>query len=480
MHLSRRVWIQLLIFAVISVLAVGAIGLSYLKVPALLFGAGEYRVIVALPASGGLYRNGNVTYRGTGVGQVKDVRLTPAGVEAVLSLTSDVEIPSDVDAAVHSQTGLGEVFLELTPRSDRGPVLVDGDVIPMDRTRLPADINSLLTATNEGLQAIPNENLRTAIDESYLAVGGLGPELARIVKGTTALASDARANLESLTTLIDRSGPILDSQIDTADSIQRWATNVADVTEQLQSRDAEFREVLHTGPPALGEVQQLMDRFRPTLPILLNNLVSLADVAVVYQPNIEQLLVLAPPLVEAIGGSMLANRHTKQDYKGVYISFNLNLNLPPPCTTGFLPTSQIRPPSEEDYPQRPPGHLYCRVPQDSALNVRGVRNLPCANRPGKRAPTVAMCESDENYLPLNDGYNWKGDPNATLSGQAVPQVPAESVVDGPAVSPPLTVTRYDPSTGAYVGPDGKTYVQRNLARGAAPGTWQDMLIPPGG
>ena len=42
--------------------------------------------------------------------------------------------------------------------------------------------------------------------------------------------------------------------------------------------------------------------------------------------------------------------------------------------------------------------------------------------PGKRAPSVAMCESDENYVPLNDGFNWKGDPNATISGQAIPQL----------------------------------------------------------
>ena len=30
-----------------------------------------------------------------------------------------------------------------------------------------------------------------------------------------------------------------------------------------------------------------------------------------------------------------------------------------------------------------------------------------------------MCESNEYYVPLNDGYNWKGDPNATLSGQPI-------------------------------------------------------------
>jgi phospholipid/cholesterol/gamma-HCH transport system substrate-binding protein len=57
------------------------------------------------------------------------------------------------------------------------------------------------------------------------------------------------------------------------------------------------------------------------------------------------------------------------------------------------------------------------------MNVRGVRNVPCETKPGKRAPTVEMCESDEQYVPLNDGLFWKGDPNATLSGQSVPQYP---------------------------------------------------------
>jgi hypothetical protein len=45
-----------------------------------------------------------------------------------------------------------------------------------------------------------------------------------------------------------------------------------------------------------------------------------------------------------------------------------------------------------------------------------------------------MCESNEEYVPLNDGYNWKGDPNATLSGQAIPQLPPGTV------PPPLAAT----------------------------------------
>ena len=70
----------------------------------------------------------------------------------------------------------------------------------MTRTTVPPDINSLLDATNRGLQAIPQDNLKTVIDESYTAFGGLGPDISRLVKGSTTLAIDARKNLDPLLT----------------------------------------------------------------------------------------------------------------------------------------------------------------------------------------------------------------------------------------------------------------------------------------
>jgi phospholipid/cholesterol/gamma-HCH transport system substrate-binding protein len=90
-------------------------------------------------------------------------------------------------------------------------------------------------------------------------------------------------------------------------------------------------------------------------------------------------------------------------------------------------------------------------------------------------------------MPLNDGYNWKGDPNATLSGQDIPQ-PRDPAVPGagppgPALSPPtpIAVVEYDPATGTYIGPDGRQCTQSDLAKGAEEGqTWQSMLTPPTG
>lgn len=484
MRLERQVRIKLAVFTAVSAIAIAVTVFGYIKLSNLVPGVGQYTVTIQLPESGGLYKSGNVTYRGTKVGRVVDVRVAGTGVEAELSLKSDIEIPSDLDAEVHSQSAIGEQYVALLPRNGNARPLREGDVIPRERTSVPSDINSLLDATNTALGAIPRDNLKTVVDESYTAIGGLGPELSRIVKGSTTLAIDARKELLPLIDLIDQSGPVLDSQADSADSIQAWAANLADLTGQLEKQDSAVAGILKKGPPAAEEVRQLFERVRPTVPILLANLVTVGNVAITYQDNIEQLLVLLPQGTAIMGGGVVPNLHTKQDYRGFYLNFNLNLNVPPPCTTGFLPAQQRRPASEVDYPKRPEGDLYCRVPQDSPLSVRGARNIPCTTVPGKRAPTVKMCESDENYVPLNDGYNWKGDPNATVTGQSVPQLPPGSppalpAAPPPAPPPPVAAAAYNPATGAYLGPDGRVYTQSNLAHGADQHkTWQSMLLPP--
>lgn len=471
--------IQLVIFSIIALVAVALMALHFMKLPAKLFGVGRYTVTMQLPNAAGLYGSGNVTYRGVEVGRVQSVDLNDAGVTAVLSLKSGIDIPSDLKAEVHSQSAIGEQYVLLLPCDGTSPPLRDGDVIPLADTSVPPDINTILGQVVTGLRAIPKDNLRTAIDESYTAVGGLGPELTRIVHNSIDLSIEARENLDPMIALIEQSQPVLDSQTDTSDEIQAWASNLAIVTDELQTRDQDVVELLDNGGPAFGEARRVIERLQPTLPIVLANLVSVGDVALTYQANIEQILVLFPQVTAEAGATFLANRDAKQDYQGEYLSFNLNVNLPPPCTTGFMPASQRRVPTFEDHPERPPGDVYCRTPQDSLFNVRGAKNIPCVTRPGKRAPTVKLCESDEQYVALNDGNNWKGDPNATLSGQGIPQLPSGSASgEAPSAPTPIAVAPYDPETGTYVGPDGKVYTRSDLAQSAPEQTWQTMLTPP--
>ena len=387
---------------------------------------------------------------------------------------------------MHSRSAIGEQYIELTPQPGKDGKhprpLRDGDVIPAGRVDVPVDIGHLLDMTNRALQAIPRENLRTVIDETNRAVGGLGPELSRIVDGSTALAI-AGQTVDSLAPLIDQSPAVLNSQVQTSDAIGTWANRTAAIMAQFKAQDAALRDLLTQGTSGLEESRALFDRVAPAVPVLFANLVSLGDIAVVYRHDIEQLLVLFPQGIAAMAAIVVPSSNTKQD-----------CGAPSWTSTSTSTCRQRAPPAICRRPSaahRPawthriarPAELYCRVPQDSELNVRGARNIPCETKPWKRAPTVEMCESDEDYVPLNEGYNWKGDPNATYSGQGVPQYPPgqdprlpppRGIAPAP---PPVAVATHDQASGEYIGPDGRRYTESDLAHPRAK-NWQQLLVPP--
>ena len=99
--LTRFVRNQLIIFTIASIVGVAVMVFTYMQVPTLL-GLGKITVKLELPASGGLYRFANVTYRGVQIGKVTSVDLTDNGAVATMSLSTSPKIPSDLQANVRS------------------------------------------------------------------------------------------------------------------------------------------------------------------------------------------------------------------------------------------------------------------------------------------------------------------------------------------------------------------------------------------
>lgn len=156
--LTRFVRIQLIIFTIASIVGITAMVLVYLQAPTLL-GIGRMTVKVELPRTGGLYRFSNVTYRGVQIGKVTDVRATRAGAEATLSLATSPKVPADLQASVLSVSAVGEQYVDLLPRTDSGPYLRDGSVIPMKDTTVPQKVGPMLDQISALLGSIPKERL---------------------------------------------------------------------------------------------------------------------------------------------------------------------------------------------------------------------------------------------------------------------------------------------------------------------------------
>ncbi|MEW5813148.1 MAG: MlaD family protein [Actinomycetota bacterium] len=519
--LTRFIKIQLVLFTVLTVAAVAVLGLYYLRLPSLA-GVGQYTLYTELPRSGGLYATGNVTYRGTQIGKVTEVEPTENGARATLSISDDYKIPVDVTAEVHSVSAIGEQYLDLVPAADTKQYLSPGQTIT--KTTVPAEVGPALDAANRGLAVLPKEKIDSLLTETSAAVGGLGPSLQRLVESTTNLAEGFRDNLPQVNDIIANSAPILNSQVQSGDAIGQWARNLNVIASQTAEQDGALRSGLQQAAPTLDQVNALFSDVRDSLPQTLANLSVVIDMLKRYNKGLEQALVILPQ------GASLTQAGTIFENEGL-VHLSLSVNSPPPCLTGFLPASEWRSPADTSMAPLPTG-TYCKIPKDYQGNVvRGARNYPCADVPGKRAASPKECHSNEPYVPL--GTNpWYGDPNQVLScpapGARCDQgvdpgrvIPAPSVNNGtnplpadklppvqstapvsdpisppgsgtvscsgqqpnpciytPAQGPPGSTAAYSPQSGEVVGPDGVRYNVKNSSNPGDDG-WKEMLAPAG-
>jgi phospholipid/cholesterol/gamma-HCH transport system substrate-binding protein len=463
--LTRFVRIQLLIFTIIGIVGVIAMALFYLQAPTLL-GIGRMTVTVELPATGGLYRFSNVTYRGVQVGKVTAVSLAANGAKATLSLGTSPKIPANLQADVLSVSAVGEQYVDLRPRTDSAPYLHDGSVIAMHDTTIPQAVGPMLDQVNALVKSLPKNKIGQLLDEAFQAFNGAGYDLASLSDSASRISADSNRIVDRTRALTEDSGPLLDAQARTTDSIRQWAHSLAGISDVLATDDSRFRTVLENGPGALDEASRLFEQIKPTLPVLLANLTTIGQIGITYHPSLEQLLVLLPASVaytNTAGSLNWPDGKSRGD-------FALTVDDPPICTVGFLPPSQWRSPADTSDTDTPDG-MYCKLPQDSPLSVRGARNNPCMGHPGKRAPTVEICNSDKPYMPLAMRQHVLGpsplDPN--LLAQGVPpddRVTADKRIFGPVEGTPLPFGAIPRGTPA--GPRGATPPPGTLGAAAPP------------
>ena len=402
--LPRFIKIQLALFTILTLIALVALGWYYLRLPSLA-GIGQYKLYADLPRSGGLYATANVTYRGTTIGKVTDVEPTEHGARAEMSIDSQFKIPVDASANVHSVSAIGEQYLDLVSTGNPGQYLSEGQTIT-DST-VPSEVGPALDLANRGLEVLPKEKIDALLTETANAVGGLGPALQRLVDSTTAIANDFKDNLGPVNDIINNSTPILDSQVNSGDAIAQWAANLNVITAQTAEQDQALRSGLQQAAPTADQLNAVFSDVRDSLPQTLANLEVVVDMLKRYHAGVEQTLVVLPQ------GGAVAQAATVFDGEGL-LHFGFSINQPPPCLTGFIPASEWRSPADTTMAPLPSG-TYCKIPKDYQGNVvRGARNYPCVDVPGKRAATPRECRSNEPYVPL--GTNpWYGNPQQVLT-----------------------------------------------------------------
>lgn len=179
------------------VVIVAALGSGLFAFSSAQEGTGAYTITADVEQAPNLFSNGRVMVRGVEVGRIADVDPRPEGVRLTLEIQAGVKIPTGATLAVVPITVISDRYVQLFPAYSSGPAMEDGDHIALADTRIPAELDDVLTQLQGLLSALeprpgeergPLADLIEGLDE---VVSGRAKEL----RGTLRKSSSVLENL---------------------------------------------------------------------------------------------------------------------------------------------------------------------------------------------------------------------------------------------------------------------------------------------
>lgn len=443
--------LQLLVFGLISALGLTFAGVRYAGLGRFFQDQG-YVVRADFSDSGGIFTGAEVTYRGVPTGKVVSLDLVRDGVRVGLRLRPGTRVPADTRAVVANRSAVGEQYVDLQPQSDGGPYLQPGAVIAQARTSIPIQPTQLLVGLDRLANSVDVKDVGVVLDELGKAFTGTGDSLQRLIDAGDQLTQAALDDLPQTKRLIADGVTVLDTQRDTAGQFRSFNRDLADLTGQLRASDPDFRRLFRNGTQSAVVTTDLLESNRSALPVLLSNLVTVAQVQSIRIPALRQILVTYPNVI-AGGFTVVPNDGTTH--------FGLvTTGEPPACTEGYGSTKRRSP---TDTTLRTPNlRAYCAADPKTGRDVRGAQNEP---RPAGERPfpnnTSSAVSSSSGRSPAARG----------AAAQPGPAAPRDAVVLGD----------YNPATGNVITQDG-----RRLTIGSSAGasrlfggdSWQWLLLGP--
>ncbi|MCA2207830.1 MlaD family protein [Nocardia rosealba] len=211
-------------------------GLGDLPLPAPGVGGASYEIHAGFANALNLPERAKVRVLGADVGEVAEMSVRDYTAVVTMRIQDGVVLPVGTRAELRTATPLGDVFVALTPpetAAPGGPLMRDGDTIPLATTQAAATIEELLTTA------------------SLLVNGGVIRNLTDIVNGLGRAVGDRGANLAAL---LDRSTRVVQALAARSADIRTALVEVEALTRQLREQRRPLGELVELAGPALSVV----------------------------------------------------------------------------------------------------------------------------------------------------------------------------------------------------------------------------------
>lgn len=263
--------------AVVVALVVAAF--SYDRIP-FIKGTSDYSAYFA--EAGGIKSGSDVRVSGLSVGRVSDVRLEGTKVVVDFTVRKGVELGDRTEAAIKTETVLGNKMLEITPRGD-GEL---SGVIPLERTTSPYDLPTALGDLTTTISALDTTALSSALTTLAQTFKDTPPELRsalesvarfsdtlntrdRQLRDLLADANKVTAVLgkrsDQIASLVINTNALLSEVLSQRDSVDALMTNITAVSQQISGLVEDNRSQLKPAVDKLNGVLTILDNRKAEL-----------------------------------------------------------------------------------------------------------------------------------------------------------------------------------------------------------------------
>ncbi len=230
--ISRRVLLNLAAFLAVS------LGLTAYGVFVLLRDPFAPRTTVktVLPDTAGLIKGLTASSNGVTVGTVTSVKLNTGNrsVTVTVSLDPGKSLPGDVAASVVRANPLGEQSVDFQPqRGGTSPPLANGATVPVAAVGTPPNVGDVINIVDNLFNAIPKQDLTTAVHELAVTLAGRGQDLRALTQSNLAFSQEFLHYQQQFQALLANSPPILNAVGNDGPELQQAIANTAVLSQVL-------------------------------------------------------------------------------------------------------------------------------------------------------------------------------------------------------------------------------------------------------
>jgi phospholipid/cholesterol/gamma-HCH transport system substrate-binding protein len=394
--ITKRTRVQLMIFALITMVGVSFVGARYARLDRLIFDD-SYTVVAHFAESGGIFAGAEVSYRGVTVGQVGKMDLTEDGVDVVMDIDNDTgRIPSDTKAVVANRSAVGEQFVDLQPETKDGPYLEEGAEIPMAMTQTPISTTKFLVDIDTTVNSVNKQSLTTVVGEMGKAFKGTGQNLGQIIDTSNSFIRTANDNFEVTSALLEDGNTVLSTQLDKASAIKSFARDLSLFSDTLVSSDKDLRRVINNGSATANQLRTFLEENDVDLGELINNLVTTGEVTSKHIDGTEMILRAYPYVVA--GGFTVVGKDSQTGLYDAHFGL-ITQEDPTVCHKGYESTDTRSPHNRGNRPMNVNAH--CAEPQ-SVTNARGAQHAPRRAGTAYRAPVIGAYDAETGTFTYTD------------------------------------------------------------------------------